>query len=241
MLPAASEYVGTAAAAAYVVQNGGSNVVYASGNLQGLIVGYGGGNSNYALNGGLLNAANEFISYSGYSVFTQTGGTNQAGYLSVGTYGNGNYYLSGGLLSVTTEDISDSALNRAFTQSGGTNQVATNLTVGYLGGGSYTMSAGVLSAVNAYVGFGRNGEVFQSGGISRFLPRLRRLPARQPGNLQSQRHGLLSAPNEYVGYGGSGTFYQSGGTNSLPSATCTWATIPAAAGPTTCPAACWIR
>ena len=218
MLPAASEYVGTAAAAAYVVQNGGSNVVYASGNLQGLIVGYGGGNSNYALNGGLLNAANEFISYSGYSVFTQTGGTNQAGYLSVGTYGNGNYYLSGGLLSVTTEDISDSALNGAFTQSGGTNQVATNLTVGYLGGGSYTMSAGVLSAVNAYVGFGRNGEVFQSGGNFSLSAAL--YVAYQNGSQGTYSlsgTGLLSAPNEYVGYGGSGTFYQSGGTNSLPS------------------------
>jgi fibronectin-binding autotransporter adhesin len=216
LLPAASEYVGTAAAAAYVVQNGGSNVVSAGGNLQGLIVGYGGGNSNYTLNGGLLNAANEFISYSGYSVFTQTGGTNQAGYLSVGTYYNGNYYLSGGLLSANIEDINDSALNGAFTQSGGTNQVATNLTVGFLGGGSYYMSGGVLSAVNAYVGYGRGGNVLQSGG--NFSVSSAIYVAYEYGSQGSyylSNSGLLTAPNEYVGYSGNGTFNQSGGTNSV--------------------------
>ncbi len=218
LLPAANEYVGTGSTAATVVQNGGSNVVSANGNLQGLIIGYGSGNAYYNLNGGLLNSANEFISWSGYSVFTQTGGTNQAGYLSVGTFYNGNYYLSGGLVTANIEDINDSALNGAFTQSGGTNQVATNLSVGFLRGGSYTMSAGVLSAANAYVGFGSSGEVFQSGGNWSISTAL------YLGYQQSQygsyyylsNSGLLTAPNEYIGYSGTGTFNQSGGTNSLP-------------------------
>jgi autotransporter-associated beta strand protein len=216
-LPGANEYVCTGGAAAYVVQNGGSNVVSANGSLQGLIVGYGSGNAYYNLNGGLLNAANEFISYSGYSVFTQTGGTNQAGYLSVGTYYNGNYFLSGGLVSANVEDISDGALNGSFTQSGGSNEVATNLTVGFLGGGQYHMSAGVLSAVNAYVGYGRGGNVFQSGG-SWSLSSALYLGYQNgtQGNYYLSGSGLLSAANEYIGYGGMGTFNQSGGTNSLP-------------------------
>ncbi len=216
-LPANNEYIGTGAAAAYVVQNGGVNTVTAGGNLQGLILGYGFGNAYYNLNGGLLNAANEFISYSGLATFTQTGGTNQAGYLSVGTYFNGNYYLSGGLLSANVEDINDNARNGAFTQSGGTNLVATNLTVGNLGGGSYYLSAGVLSAANAYIGYNSSGAVYHSGGNASFSTAL--YVGYQVSNYGSYYYlsgsGQLSAPNEYVGYGGTGTFTQTGGTNSL--------------------------
>jgi fibronectin-binding autotransporter adhesin len=217
-LPANNEYIGTGGAAAYVVQNGGNNTVPNGGNLQGLIVGYGSGNAYYNLNGGLLNAANEFISWSGYSVFTQTGGTNQAGYLSVGTFYNGNYYLSGGLVAASAEDINSSALNGAFTQSGGTNQTPS-LIVGYLGGGAYYLSGtGLLSAANEYVGAATSGEFYQTGGTNA-------VGANLYVGLDQSRYGstyvlagsgLLTAPNEYVGYIGTGTFTQTGGTNSLP-------------------------
>ena len=172
LLPANNEYVGTGGTAATVVQNGGSNIVSASGNSQGLIVGYGSGNAYYTLNGGLVNAANEFVGYSGNSVFTQ---------------------------------------------SGGTNTVATNLTVGSLGGGQYTMSAGVLSAANAYVGNSGIGNVLQSGGdVSLSTALFLAYQNGSQGNYNLSGTGRLSAPNEYIGYGGIGTFNQSGGTNSLP-------------------------
>ena len=241
-LPAANEYVGANAAAAYVVQNGGNNTITAGGALQGLIVGYGSGNAYYALNGGLLNSANESISYSGYSVFTQTGGTNQAGFLSVGTYYNGNYYLSGGLVSANVEYINNSALNGEFTQSGGTNQIATNLTVGFLGGGSYTMSAGLLSADNAYVGYGRGGNVFQSGGNFSLSTAL--YLAYQNGTQGSyylSNSGLLTAPMNTSATAETAPSTKAAERIPCAPATCTSATIPAAAERTTCPAACLIR
>ncbi len=215
-LPAASEYIGTGATAAYLVQNGGTNTVSNGGNLQGLIVGYGSGSAFYNLNGGLLNSANEFISWSGAATFTQTGGTNQAGYLSVGTYYNGSYALMGGLVTASNEDINDSAHNGTFTQSGGTNAVAGNLIVGYLDGGSYHISAGALSAANAYIGYNSSGTVYHSGGSVSFSTALYLgYNFASIGSYNLSGSGRLSAPNEYIGYYGMGTITQTGGTNSV--------------------------
>jgi fibronectin-binding autotransporter adhesin len=164
-LPANNEYVGTGAADAYLIQNGGVNTVAAGGNLQGLIVGYGSGNAYYNLNGGLLSAQNEFISWNGVTTFTQTSGTNQAGYLSVGTFYNGAYNLSGGLISASAETIGTSGYNGTLSQTGGTNQTSS-LIVGNLSfyGGTYDLNGGYLACGTEYVGYSGTGTFTQSGG-----------------------------------------------------------------------------
>ncbi len=217
LLPAANEYVGTGSTTATVVQNSGNNVVSANGSLQGLIIGYGSGNAYYNLNGGLLNSANEFISSSGIRIHTDRR-TNQAGYLSMGTFYNGNYYLSGGLVTANIEDINDSALNGAV-------RAVERAQPGRHQSERRLPPRRVVRRVR--------GRSFRGQCLRRLRQQWRGLPVGRklvdfrrvlPRNQQSQygsyyylsNSGLLTATNEYIGYSGTGTLNQSGGTNSLP-------------------------
>ena len=140
----------------------------ASTSLNGLLVGYG-GQGSYTLSAGSLAAANEYISYSALASFAQTGGTNSAGNLSVGTYYNGTYNLSGsGLLAATSEYVGDSGNIGTFNQNGGTNNVANVLTVGNNSsyGGTYNLNSGSLSALYEYVGQSVAGVFNHTGGTN---------------------------------------------------------------------------
>ena len=80
-------------------QTGGMNSVYYN-NIYKLYLGYNPGSSGtYKLSGtGLLSTDYEYIGYSGTGTFTQTGGTNTATYVKIGT--TGTYTLSGGTLNI---------------------------------------------------------------------------------------------------------------------------------------------
>ena len=123
---------------------------------------------------GWLSAYNAYVGSSGTGTFSQSGGTNSLGNVSLGGSGglylgnnasdSGTYNLSGsGLLSTYFAYVGNSG-NGTFIQSGGTNTIGNfgaspaasgGLYLGYNGGsnGSYTLSgSAALSAYYEYVG-----------------------------------------------------------------------------------------
>ncbi len=147
-----------------------------------------------SISGGSLSASTEYVGKVGPGTFAQSGGTSSVSSNSGGLYlgydsgSSGSYYLSGsGVLSAFAEYVaSNDALsgvtggslsafteyvgtfsNGTFTQSGGTNNVGSNLNLGYNAGssGSYNLSgSGALSASAEYLGDSGAGTFIQSGG-----------------------------------------------------------------------------
>ena len=193
---------------------GGTNSI---GGLGYLYLGYNpGGFGTYALSGGTLSTADEFVGNAGSGIFTQSGGTNSASYLYVATNAGamGTYTLSGsGYLAASNIYVGSFGGTGSFTQSGGTNSVASTIEVGYGAGssGAYYLTGGLLSPTNVYIGNGGAASFVQSGGTNAVSNGLT-LSGSGSYNLSS---GQLSAPYEYIGFGGTAaSFTQSGGTNS---------------------------
>ncbi len=118
-------------------------------NVTNFTVGDAAGSGSYTLSGGSLTAVNEIIGNNGTGTFTQSGGTNTVGALSID---NGTYTLSGGTLTVNT------SLNNGdtFALSGGT-----------LNGSGALANNGLMSGYGTIAGSGgftNNGLLTQSGG-----------------------------------------------------------------------------
>ncbi|MGA2069147.1 MAG: autotransporter-associated beta strand repeat-containing protein, partial [Thermoguttaceae bacterium] len=170
-LAAPNEYVGYGGTGVFTHSAGYNNLIPQSSSLTpgSIYLGYNQGDSGtYRLSGsGAISTSdpgigygNEYVGYLGTGNFTQSGGTNQTGTLTLGTTpgSSGTYSLSGtGLLSTTgnsgsghgNEYVGCSGTG-SFTQSGGTNQTGS-LTIG--SGGRYLLAGGSLQAN----GFGTGG------------------------------------------------------------------------------------
>ena len=130
-----------------------------------------GSNCSYTLSGGMLTVSEgEYVSN-----FTQSGGTNSTGGLSVGlvNYGTGTgiYTLNGGLLSDGTSIFGsgDAAGIGIFNQSGGTHSLSSTLQLGEGGAssGTYNLSgSGLLTCPGELLGIFGTGNITQSGGTN---------------------------------------------------------------------------
>ena len=132
-------------------QSGGTNTIPSSTGWALYLGSNVGSNATYSLSGGSLSVPNEFVGYSGTGTFTQSGGTNTAGKLTLayGSGSSGTYGLSGsGLLLVPTEYVGYSGTG-TFTQSGGTNDLTGNssLSIAYSSGSGGTYSSQRLRPV----------------------------------------------------------------------------------------------
>ena len=182
---------------------------------------------------GVLTAAtNEYVGNIGPGTFYQSGGTNNLTSASNATLflgstwanmsGSGGYTLSGsGVLSANNEQVGDYGVG-TFSQSGGVNAVANNLTVYSNSSGpasSYTLSSGSLSANQLNVGSIGMGVFAQSGGTNTIATNLYVYSNQGPASSYTLSAGSLSANGEYVcdstGGSGIGTFTHSGGTNTV--------------------------
>ena len=189
------------------------------------------GSGNYMLSGGSLSAENEIVGFggdfwSGYGVFTQSGGTHTVTKLNIGLGtgigggGDGSYTLSGGNLSVDSEFIARYGGYGSFTQNGGMHVVSRELVIGQDGYGNYTLSAGSLLTDSELIGSGGyftstgSGSFTQSGGTHTVTGGLI-LGSNFGSGSYTLSAGGLSADSEILGNGpiGSGTFTQRGGLN----------------------------
>ena len=155
-------------------QSGGTN------NISSLLcVGYNAGSSGtYNLSGsGQVSAPFEYVGYSGTGAFTQSGGTNSITgslYLAYNpgiSSSSGKYSLNGsGRLSASSEYVGYDDGTGSFTQSGGTNIIASALYVSDSVPGSigaYSLGGNSqLSASSEYVGYAGTGTFTQSGGTN---------------------------------------------------------------------------
>jgi hypothetical protein len=185
--------------------------------------------------------SSENVGLDGYGVFNQSGGSNYAVDLEVGSGGtgfpaSGIYNLSGGTLTVCCSDEllgegPDS--NGVFNQSGGTN-TNLELVIGLSGGnGKYNLSKGTLKAGNLVLGEdssgGSTGAFVQTGGTVDTIFTLTNngIKYTETGTVYvgetgtgsyDLSAGTLSAGTEYIGEGVNsvGTFTQAtGSTNSI--------------------------
>jgi hypothetical protein len=190
----------------------------------------------YTLSSGTLSVGGVYVGSGGSGNLIQTGGSARASnHFSVGDQpgGTGTYSLSGnGTLSAGYGDVGYEGIG-IFTQSGGTNTIASDL---YLGGtfsggggtGTYTLSGTGSLSVSAngaeYVGYAGSGSFVQTGGANSISGTSGALLGLQVGSvpgafgLYSLSNGTLSViPDEIVGEYGNGTFTQTGGTNTSSS------------------------
>lgn len=217
-----NEYVGySGTGTSSFIQSGGTNTLGFGGNL---FVGYNtGSNGTYnlsntgSLSGNYSSGFYEYVGYSGSGAFNQSGGTNTATFLFVGSNNgsNGAYNLNAGSLGAR-EGYVGYAGTGTFTQSGGTNAMS-DLYLGSMSGGNgtYNLNAGNLTVgFNEYVGGSGMGAFNQSGGTNTtsFLYVVN-------SGIYDLNAGSLKANYwEYVGYSGNATFTQNGGTNTVTGA-----------------------
>jgi len=176
----------------------------------------------YALGGtGTLQSAQEYIGSSGTGTFTQTGGTNTVGTLSIGA--SGTYSLQGGTLAITSKvtgtgrlildggalsgigPISVSSVymgfqpgtNSAWSQDGAVRFTSSAMYVGYSGTASLTQTTTTFSPPFIYLGYNSGASGTYALGGTGIL---------NTGTTGSGDHG-------YVGFSGTGAFLQTGGTH----------------------------
>jgi hypothetical protein len=168
-------------------------------------VGEGTSAANANLSAGTFIATAVFIGADG--TFTQTGGADLSGNISVGSsMGGGSIYLfSGGTIS-SSADIS----NGTFTQNGSASfDRLYNFYLGGAGSGSgfYLLSNGTLNVANGYVGAG--GTYNQVGGFGSF-------GILDLGAIATLSGGYLSVEEANIGDGlNNGTFTQSNGSSNF--------------------------
>jgi fibronectin-binding autotransporter adhesin len=196
-----------------------------------------GARGTYLLSGGTLNATSvapnyaEVIGYFGNGSFVQTGGTNNAQRLLLGSFTSGSstctatYSLSGGTLSVAQQELVAGQGLATFTQTGGTHAVGTDLFIAYESNatGSYSLTGtGALSAGGTeYVGVNGVATFNQTGGVNTINSTGTALElAANTGSTGNYllSGGTLSVANanngpiaELIGANGNATFTQTGG------------------------------
>ena len=187
----------------HFTQNGGTNAVASA-----LSVGRAG---VYTFLNGTLTAASESIGGDGAAIFnvaasfSQQGGTNTVGSLTVGvaSVGSGFYGLFDGSLKATDENLVSGTIFHA----GGSNTVTGRLTIN--GGATYSLSGGSLGVPEEVIeGAGALVQAAGTHTISSFL--------HVGGGTYTFFGGALTAPAEVIGSAqATGTFYQTGGTNTI--------------------------
>ena len=110
-----------------------------------------GDSGTYNLSGsGQLTAGQEYIGYSGTGSFSQTGGTDTAGYLYLGLNAGsiGAYHLSGGQVNTLSESVGGVGAG-SFVQSAGSNSVSQSRSENagnyQLGGGTLQINGGLTN------------------------------------------------------------------------------------------------
>jgi fibronectin-binding autotransporter adhesin len=167
---------------------------------------------------GWVSASSEIVGNSSAGTLTQNGGTNTAGFLTIGANAGsaGSYTLAGGTLNVNSSIIS-------IGQSG---NGTLNQTGGYL---NFSSTGGEFSVVNENVG----GTVNQSAGFAAvsvggvgYIPSYNPAPnggltvdssRGTPASYSLSGTGNLTASNETIGASGSGIFTENGGGNQISS------------------------
>jgi hypothetical protein len=164
------EYVGDVGTGVFN-QTGGTNSI--TGPTPNLYLGYNvsGTGGTYNLSGGALSTIEglEAVGYKSVGTFNQSGGTNDANYLSVGENATGTYTLSGGTLSLIHYESIGHAAAGTFNHTGGTNNAGYEFDLGGLAGssGTYSLSGtGILTASTEYIGFAGQGTFTQTGGMN---------------------------------------------------------------------------
>ena len=193
-LQAGTAAVNLVAARAIVIADGATATFDTNGNAINVAGAIGG-------NGGLQKVGSGTLTLTGLN--TYSGNT---------TVDGGTLQIPSGRLSSPTQYVGFSAAG-SFTQSGGTNTIASGLYVGDgLGSsGSYGLSgSGLLSAANEYAGLGGSGAFTQSGGTNTVWNRLQVGTVSGTGAYALSGSGLLFASPVDIDFGG--IFTQSGGT-----------------------------
>ncbi|HUB24233.1 MAG TPA: PEP-CTERM sorting domain-containing protein [Tepidisphaeraceae bacterium] len=179
--------------------------------------------SGSLLSGSLTIAMTETIGDTAAAVFTQSGGTNSAVILYLGTTlgSTGTYVLSGtGVLSVDSVEYLDQGGVALFNQNGGSNNTVALVVDGALGTtGTYSLSGGTVTATGyEIVGNGGTGVFNQSGGNNNEQGTL----TIGGGTFASGTYLLsgsasftVSGGPEYIGSYGVGVFNQTGGTHTI--------------------------
>ena len=185
------------------------------------------------INGGSLQATNQYIGYRGTGKFSQSGGTNSISgilYLGYDSGSIGTYNLSGGSLSAYNIYIGKNGIGRFewFYNALATHtlQIGTSSTLAM--GFNFDISAlssGTLSRVSPYqvstlsglstanLEITNNATATQSG-TSLQIRNLIIGFGTGKGAYQLKSAIRLTASSEYIGHSGMGTFTQTGGTNS---------------------------
>ncbi|HUB25527.1 MAG TPA: hypothetical protein VL992_08850, partial [Tepidisphaeraceae bacterium] len=218
-----TEYVGTDNVAEYTQTMGVNDPVE-------LNIGYNPGETGtYVLTGSGTLEATETVGFQGVGTLNQTGGTNLAANLSIGT--NGAYLLSGGVLNAGVINSSG-----VFNQTGGSlsfgtfNQNGGNLSFGALtlqGGGpdiNFMLNGGTLNCPTITVNSGGTFAVGrgtllcttlnQSGGLVSFNSASisgANTPIYDFAGIQNYNFsgGTFAVGTEYVGFGGTASYSQS--------------------------------
>jgi hypothetical protein len=229
------EYVGNYGIGTFT-QSGGTNTLSGD-NLE---VGFNAGSTgtyNLSDTGMLTVTGNdgEAVGYSGTGNFNQSGGTNTAAYVVVGSEvgSSGMFTLSSGSLATSGSgsvgQIVGSSGTGTFTQSGGSNTVSNdNLHVGFNAGstGTYNLSdTGILTVTGTsgeVVGYSGTGNFNQNGGTNTAAYVVVGSEVGSNGTFTLSSGSLAtSGPgsvSEIIGSSGTGTFNQTGGTNTVTGA-----------------------
>jgi hypothetical protein len=176
------------------------------------------------LSGSLTIAMTETIGDTAAAIFTQSGGTNAAVILYLGTTlgSTGTYVLSGtGLLSVDSVEYLDQGGAAFFNQNGGSNNTIALVVDGALGTtGSYSLSGSGAVTATGYeiVGNGGPGVFNQSGGNNNLEGTFTMGGGTSASGtylLSGSASFTVSGGPEYIGSYGVGVFNQTGGTHTI--------------------------
>ncbi|HUB27237.1 MAG TPA: PEP-CTERM sorting domain-containing protein [Tepidisphaeraceae bacterium] len=152
------------------------------------------------------------------AIFNQSGGTNTAGTLYIGSYGTASYILADGALNGSAEYVGTGSTG-SFIQSGGVNTVGTLFIGGSPNGGnggigSYMMTGGTLSVAGTeFLADSSTGSMVQSGGNNSAATLVVGYQNGRGSYTLSGAGALAISGAEFVGENGSATFIQTGGSN----------------------------
>lgn len=189
-------------------------------------------NGSYSLSGGILSSPAEWLSpptqvgVTNIAEFTQSGGTNTAGYLTLSP--TSKYTMNAGNLNVNTSGYGYTQVAGNFIQSGGTHSIAASASAGVNfmvgSGGNYSLSGGSLSASAESIGWNSGSGTFaQTGGTNTASDTYTALvigaSSGTTGTYNLSGTGsLIVTSSEYVGSSGTGIFNQSGGNHQIGTA-----------------------
>ncbi len=200
-------------------QSGGTNTIGSGGRLS--LGVQSGAQGTYTLTGGSLSGPVVEVGCLGAGTFVHSGGTHTPRDLFVGSSAGsqGSYDLSGtGTVNATAVLVADAGTG-VFNQTGGRNNVSSDLYVGFFssGNGSYELAAGTLASTHVSIGLEGTGSFLQTGGTHTAYTNVR-LGLNTGSGTYDLRGGLLDVHILDVGTTSTGnTFLHSGGTNDVDS------------------------